>query len=116
MTPCLRPGNILPRRWFDAEELQRFIRELMRGRSVKKAWECCGIRMSLDSGYRLYRRLWLCMPVLRTQLCSRAPPPANAGAKSALIQALEHLHSAFSQDGVVSSYQQSFQKDFLALV
>jgi len=114
-TPCLRPGNMLPRRWLDAEELERFIRELMRSRSVKAAWERCDIRMSLDSGYRLYRRLWLCLPILRARLCSRAPPPEDTSRKSALIQAFEHLHSAFQDGGKISSYQQGFQTDFLAV-
>lgn len=113
-TPCLKPGHILPRRWFDAEELERFIRELMHGRSVKAAWERCGIRMSLDSGYRLCRRLRLCLPILRTRLFTRAPPAALSG-RSALIQVFEHLHSAFSDDGRISSYQQTFQRDFLAV-
>lgn len=115
MTPCLRPGNIVPGRWFDAEELESFLRALMRARSVKAAWEATGIRMSLDSGYRLYRRLRLCLPVLRTRLCARAPPPTGAGGKSALRQAYEHLRSAFGDDGRICSYQLAFQTPFLAV-
>ena len=114
-TPCLRPGNILPRRWFDANDLERFIRELMRSRSVKAAWERCSIRMSLDTGYRLYRRLCRCQPVLRTRLCSRAPPPEEKSAGSALLQVFEHLCSALGDDGAVSAYQLVLQKDFLAI-
>jgi len=115
-TPCLRPGNILSRRWIDAAELERFIRELVHGRSVKAAWERCGMRMSLDSGYRLYRRFWLCLPILRTRLCSRAPPPPCGQEKSALHQMFAHLGSALKADGMgVRTYQQAFQKDFLAV-
>lgn len=115
-TPCLRPGSVLPRRYFEADDLDRFIAELMHARSIKAAWERCGIRMSLDTGYRLYRRLWLCLPILRTQLCSRAPPPEGRGLESALQQAFEHLCSAFGDDGMVSTYQRVLQKDFLAVI
>ena len=70
--------------------------------------------LSLDSGYRLYRRLGLCQSVMRTQLCARAPPPKmKAGAP--LLQVFKHLREAFVSGCPIAAYQEHFQKDFLAM-
>jgi hypothetical protein len=89
---------------------------LREGRSIKAAWENCGIRLSLDTAYRLYGRLQLCQPVLRTQLRSRSPPPRKEkGAGSALLQMLDHLEAVFGDECAISAYQEALQRDFLAI-
>ena len=115
-TFCLKIGKTLPRRCFRAKGLCTFIQRLREGRSIKAAWERCGIRLSLDTGYRLYRRLLLCLPVLRTRLCNRSPPPKGGeGAGSALLQTYEHLERLFGDACAVKAFQEALQRDFLAI-
>lgn len=115
-TFSLRITSTLPGRCFSAKGLWAFIQGLREGRSIKAAWENCPIRLSLDTGYRIYRRLRLCQPILRTQLCSRSPPPkGKKGAGTPLLQVFDHLQKAFDVDCPISTCQETFQKDFLAI-
>jgi len=114
VTFCLRPSSYLPRRCFRAKGLWAFIQQLRTGRSIKAAWENSGIPLSLDTGYRLYRRLALCQPILRTNLWSRAPPK-KSGAGSALRQVFDHLIEVFGDECAVRAYQEALQRDFLAI-
>lgn len=112
----LRIAGTLPRRCFSAKGLWAFIQQLRQGKSIKAAWENSPIRMSLDTGYRLYKRLQLCQPILRSQLCCRSPPPSEKKSAGApLLQVFDHLRKAFDGDCPVSAYQECFQKDFLAI-
>jgi len=116
--PSVRLGNTLPRRYFCADELSSFIRELLDARSIKNAWEAVtflkGFPTSLSNTYKLVRRLTLCQTVLRTQLSSRGPPPKmKAGVP--LLHVLAHLKEVFSGTSPVTAYQLSFQRDFLAV-
>jgi len=111
--PSVRLGDSIPRRCFDAKQLWAFIRALLKARSIKAAWELAGIPMSLETGYRLYRRLNRCQSVLRTHLCARAPPPKiKAGVP--LFQVLAHLKEVFGNHSPIRAYQVHFQKSFLA--
>jgi hypothetical protein len=113
-TPSVRLGDSIPRRCFSAQQLWAFIRALLQERSIKRAWEHAGVPLSLDTGYRLYRRLSRCQSVLRTHLCARAPPPkANAGVP--LFQVLTHLKEVFGRECPVGAYQETLQRNFLAL-
>ena len=114
ITFAIRPADTLPRRCFSAKGLMSFIERLRQGKSVKRSWEQCGIPLTLDTGYRLYRRLLLCMPVLRTHLCSRAPPHRN-GEGSAFSRTFDHLEKVFGDKCAVSTYQETLQRDFLAI-
>lgn len=105
---------MLPRRYFSAGELWAFLRELLDARSIKNAWERSGLPMSLDTAYRLWRRLILCQSALRTRLCGRSPPPeAKAGVP--LLHVLAHVKEVFSGPQPITAYQLSFQRDFLAV-
>jgi len=107
-------GDALFRRCFNAKQLWAFIKALEHARSIKSAWERAAIPLSLDTGYRLYRRLGRCQSVLRSHLCARAPPPkVKAGVP--LLQAFAHLKEAFDRGCPVSAYQEHFQRSFLAL-
>lgn len=112
--PSIRLGECIPLRCFDARQLWSFIRALQQTRSIKSAWEQADIPLSLDTGYRLYRRLGRCQSVLRTHLCARAPPPKmKAGAP--LLQVFKHLREAFAGGCPIAAYQEHFQRNFLAL-
>lgn len=112
--PSIRIGSTLPRRCFGAKQLWAFIMALQQSRSIKSAWEKAGIPLSLDTGYRLYRRLSRCQSVLRTQLCARAPPPkVKTGVP--LLQVFAHLKEAFNRGCPVCAYQEHFQRSFLAM-
>ena len=113
-TRSIRLGNSIARHGFDAKQLWAFIRALQQARSIKSAWERASIPLSLDSGYRLYRRLCQCQSVLRTHLCARAPPPkVKSGAP--LFQVVAHLKEAFGRGCPVGAYQEHFQRSFLAM-
>ena len=112
--PSIRLGDVLPRRCFNAQQLWAFIRALQQARSIKSAWERAAMPLSLDSGYRLYRRLCRCQSVLRTHLCARAPPPkVKTGVP--LFQVFAHLKEAFGRGCPIRAYQEIYQRDFLAL-
>ncbi|NQU40453.1 MAG: hypothetical protein HQ523_10910 [Lentisphaerae bacterium] len=105
-------GTLL-RRCFTAEQLLAFILALCVGLSVYAAWRKSGIALSLRTGYRLHGRLHLCQSVLRSALCSRAPPREwKKGASSPLLQVFDHLQETF---GSITTYQKDLQRDFLAL-
>lgn len=110
----IRLGETMLRCFFTARELWAFIQELERASSIKSAWERCGIGLSLDTGYRLYKRFILCQSLLRTSLCSRSPPPKKS-AGSPLFQVFKHLKEVFGDACGVRAYQECFQKDFLAI-
>lgn len=113
-THSLRLGQTLPRRYFSASDLWAFLRELLDARSIKSAWERSGLPMSLDTAYRLWRRLILCQSALRTRLSGRSPPPkAKAGVP--LLHVLAHLKKVFSGPQPITAYQLSFQRNFLAV-
>ena len=112
-TCLLRRGDTLPRRCFSSTQLWAFMQVLLDARSLKSAWERSSLPASLDTAYRLYRRLLRCQSVLRTHLCARGPPPkAKTGVP--LFQVLAHLEKAFGNDSPVERYQESLQRDFLA--
>ena len=112
--PSVRLGNSIPRRCFSAQQLWAFIRALLRERSIKRAWEHAGIPLSLDTGYRIHRHLRRCQSVLRTHLSARAPPPiVKTGVP--LFQVLAHLKEVFGRECPVRAYQETLQRNFLAL-
>lgn len=111
--PSIRLWSSIPRRCFDAKQLWAFIQALQQSRSIKAAWEHSGIPITLDTGYRLYRHLCRCQSVLRTHMCARAPPPkAKTGVP--LFQVFAHLKEAFGSGSPIQSYQEAFQRSFLA--
>jgi hypothetical protein len=70
--------------------------------------------MSLDTGYRIYQHLLRCQSVLRTHLCARSPPP-KAKTDVPLFQVFDHLKEEFGHDNPIKSYQEHFQRSFLAI-
>jgi len=113
-TPSVCLGDTLPRRWFNAKQLLAFIRALCEYRSIKAAWEHWRIGLTLDTGYRLYKQLCTCQSILRTRLCSRAPPPEMKNAGVPLFQMFAHLEKVFGDNNPIRHFQEHFQKSFLA--
>ena len=113
-TWLLRLGDTLPRRCFSAKQLWAFIQTLLDTRSLKQAWERSGFPCSLDTAYRVYRRLQRCQTVLRTHLCARGPPPRGKTGVP-LFHVFAHLEKEFGILSPITAYQISFQKDFLAV-
>ena len=113
-TWLLRLGDTLPRRCFSAKQLWAFIQTLLDARSLKQAWERSGLACSLDTAYKIYRRLQRCQTVLRTHLCARGPPPRGKTGVP-LFQVYAHLEKEFGNLSPITAYQISFQKDFLAV-
>ena len=111
--PSVALSETIPHHCFSTFDLWRFILALKKSRSIKSAWESSGMQRSLDTGYRLFKRLHLCQSRLRTNLISRAPPPAEGNA-SALFQVFEHLKESFGNDDPASHYQECFQQGILA--
>lgn len=114
-TPSIRLGDCIPYRYFTSKQLWAFIRTLPKAPSIKAAWERIGSPLSLDTAYRLHRRLILCQSALRTALCARAPPP-KIKAGTPLFQVFAHLKEVFGSRNPISAYQVAFQKSFLAMV
>lgn len=113
--PSIRLGGYLPGHCCDAGQLWAFMQALIHARSIKAAWEQAGIPLSLDTGYRLHRRMLRCLSVLRTRLCARAPPPEGEKAGTPLHETLAHLTAAFATRNPIADYQVHFQQGFLAL-
>ena len=113
--PSIWLSSTLLHRCFTAQGLWLFILAWCSCQSVRAAWKRCGMSSSLRTAYRLYHRLNACQTVLRTSLCSRAPPSKEEETGSPLLQVLEHLKKAFG-DNAVRAYQETLQRDFLAIV
>lgn len=112
-TWLLRRGDTLPRRCFSAKDLWTFIQAILDSRSLRNAWERSGFPTSLETAYKVYRRLVRCQSLLRTRLCDRGPPPKiKTGVP--LFQMFAHLQEEFGNVSPVGGYQESFQRDFLA--
>ncbi len=113
--PSIRLSSTLLRRCYAAEALWLFILAWCSRQSVRGAWKQGGLPLSQRSAYRLFHRLKACQSVLRTALCARAPPPEKKSAGSPLRQVFAHLQEAFGTTHAVKGYQETLQKDFLAL-
>jgi len=113
--PSIRLSNTLMRHCYAAETLWLLILAWCSRPSVRGAWKQSGFPLSLRTAYRLFHRMKSCQSVLRTALCARAPPPEKKNAGSPLQQVFAHLQEAFGNTHAVQGYQETFQKDFLAL-
>jgi len=111
--PGLSLSETIPFYSFTASELWLFILALIKTTSINAAWNCAKIGTSVNTGYRIYKRLLLCQSRLRTNLTSRAPPPKaeNAGI---LFQVFAHLKEVFGGQKTITEYQQYFQKSILS--
>ena len=88
-------GQFLPRHTFRAEQLGNLLGELLGGASIKASAEKLRLPFALETVYGLVRRLRQRLDSWRSALCQRARAPESSQS-DALLQTVEHLHSAFA--------------------
>ena len=113
-TFCILFAEILPRMALRASTFWKYIDGVRRGLSRKAAWEQLRIGPSLQTGYRLWRRLERSQTALRSLLAREGPPPA-AETDQPIFQLLAHMETAFAQATCpISAFQARFQHPFLS--
>jgi len=97
-----------------AQTLWLFFQAVLKGGlSRKAAWERVKGDLSLESGYRLWRKLLEAQFHIRTMLNRERPPPACSD-EAPLAQLLAHLRLVFpATDCPFSSFQHYFQTPLL---
>lgn len=96
-----------------AGTLLAFLREVAGGLSRKAAWQRVAGSFSLESGYRLWRRLSAAQGHIKALLCRQRPPPDSTSCEP-LVQLLAHLRCVFpSSECPFSSFQRCFQAPLL---
>ena len=96
----------------NAATLSLFIRGLAKLPSIKKAWEATRSKLSLNTAYRLRKRIELRIPGLRSLLSMRSqPPPCDAPAP--LSQTWLHLQDVVGSDDPVEAFQLKLHRHFL---
>jgi len=87
------------------------------GASIKAAWQSLpsAISRSLTTGYRIYHRLRLTMPMLRTALARLHPPPTGVLSDDPMAALVAHLdHLPAPADDPIAHFQQLGQRHFFA--
>lgn len=103
---CLRGLQIT------ATALWLFVQRALEGPSTQTAWQAHGGRLSLSTGYRLWRRLQEALPHLRTWLSRRRDPPKDVATSHPLGALVAHLRETFGQEGPIAGLQLALEKDF----
>lgn len=92
-----------------AATLWRFVQGVAGGLSRKAAWERAQTGFSLESGYRLWRRLQSAQSRIREMLCRERPPPQSSSDEP-LFQLAAHLQCVFASDECpFAGFQTRFQ-------
>lgn len=95
-----------------AETLSRFVKAVLSGVSRKAAWERLG-KLSLQSAYRLWRRLSEAQPHIKTPLLGLCPPP-DCDDREPLAQMMAHMKRALpTTDCPLSAFQWHLQTGLL---
>ncbi len=110
----LRRSRSLPRCCFSSIQLSSFINHLSKNTSIKAAWEASDLPLSLDSAYRLVQQIQRLIPILRSRLFPRGPPPDRMMATSPLHELLILLSEQLGAKDPVAAFQLRFQLPFLA--
>ena len=106
-------AQFLRRCIISAESVGRFLAGVCQGQNRKTAWEHTHCRLSLESAYRIAKRVQRMQSRLRTLLCRKGSPPASR-ASDPLCQVLGHLQQAFARTACpVAAFQVHFQQPFL---
>ncbi len=96
-----------------AGTLFAFLRTVAEGASRKAAWEKSAGAFSLESGYRMWRRLSEAQAHIKAMLCRQRPPPYSPSDEP-LVQLLEHLQCVFPlSDCPFEEFQIRFQTPLL---
>jgi len=90
-----------------------FLQGVADGLSRKAAWGRVAGSFSLESGYRLWRRLSEAQTHIKAVLCRQRPPPYSTAAEP-LVQVRDHLRYFFpTSDCLFTSFQRRFQTPLL---
>jgi hypothetical protein len=95
----------------NAKTLSLFIESLAKAPSIKQAWEATGSKLSLNTAYRLRKRLDLQLSRLRSILAPSAKPPPSKSS-SPLLQTWLHLNAIVGEPNPIKAFQLRFQKPF----
>lgn len=102
----------LYRRLVDAGRLWTFLKGILAGSSIQKAWEAVASPFCLETGYKLWAAFLRNQSAIRVKLLSVANP-ANS-ALSPRLQTLAHLQTVFPHASCpIVAFQTSFQRAFL---
>ena len=92
-----------------AGTLWRFVLGVIGGLSRKASWERVQTDFSLESGYRLWRRIQGAQSRIRELLCRERPPPQSFSDEP-LFQLVTHLQCVFASDQCpFAGFQTRFQ-------
>jgi len=106
-------AGVLRRCIVPARTLWQFLQGLWRGLNRKAAWERTTRRFSLETAYRLARRVNRRQSALRTLLARRSAPP-QSDSPEPLVQLLAHLENLFAASACpIAAFQSEFQQPFL---
>jgi hypothetical protein len=105
-------STVLPRHSLNTVLLWKLLLELLKGSSLKAAWESLRTAFSLAGAYRLVRALKRRLDGVRPRLCRKASPAASRQSDP-LLQTVEHLAQVFPQNAL-DAFQRHFQHPFLA--
>ena len=91
-----------------------FLKNIAKGMNVFQSFNMVKIPLSPTSIYRLYKRVRLNQPHIRSLLLRRSKPPSDIRHKDPLIKTIRHLGSAFkSNSDPPATFQYIFQRSFL---
>ncbi len=106
-------AEILPRHTVSASLLWQWLIGLLAVDSLKAAAEAARLPFSLETVYRLRRRLHRRLDSLRTALCREQEPPRSRQADP-LLQTVEHLQAVFAHSACPpAAFQLHFQRPVL---
>lgn len=96
-----------------AATLWNFIKRVANGLSRKAAWEGLDSIFSLETAYRLWRRIRHSQIPIRARLSQEKPPPATDSSEP-LFEMTAHLQTIFpSASCPITAFQEEFQQGFL---
>lgn len=104
----------LPRNFsVSAATLWNFLKGIAKGLSRKAAWEGLHSPFSLETAYRLWRRIRHSQIPIRARLSRQTPPPRTK-ASEPLFEMTAHLQTVFPTASCpLSAFQEHFQQGFL---
>ncbi len=95
-----------------ATTLWNFLKQVGAGRSRKAAWEGLRGGFSLETAYRLWRKIRHRQMPIRARLSREGPPPDTDSAEP-LLEMVAHLQTVFSKAACpITAFQEEFQQGF----
>jgi len=99
-TVSVRIAHVIARFTVRTEPLTTMLRAVVEGSTRRAAWLRAEAPLTLRTGYRLWRRLLVAQPVMRTAMCRVCPPPASSDHRPIALLFV-HMQTAFGTTGCV---------------